>query len=195
MITVLDRPAHWLAPWPRLSSPCVVCGVHPASLHASVRPGCERDHFAADGPRCAVCAIRMPESTVATAFGACLRKPPQFDATIALGDYAPPQSGMVLALKSGGRLALADAFGALLAQHLGAERADVLVTAASIRPSKSHAAWPAMPGSTSPRTPCCGFAMPSPSICSHWMNATATCAARSPRAATCTTAMSGSSTT
>jgi len=48
--------------------------------------------------------------------GHCLRSPPNFDATIALADYAPPVDRMVAALKFGGRLPLADAFGTLLAR-------------------------------------------------------------------------------
>ena len=43
---------------------------------------------------------------------------PAFDATIALGDYAPPLDGMVMALKAGGRLDLARVFADLLACRL-----------------------------------------------------------------------------
>lgn len=39
--------------------------------------------------------------------GDCLRHPPAFDATIVASDYAPPVDQLVLALKFGGRLALA----------------------------------------------------------------------------------------
>lgn len=49
--------------------------------------------------------------------GGCLREPPHFDTTVALGDYTPPVDGMVVALKAGGRLALANVFGALLARR------------------------------------------------------------------------------
>ena len=43
---------------------------------------------------------------------------PAFDATIVLGDYAPPLDGMVMALKAGGRLDLARVFAELLACRL-----------------------------------------------------------------------------
>jgi ComF family protein len=79
--------------------------------------GCARDYFAADVPRCAVCALKLPMTAQAgDRCGHCLRSPPNFDATIALADYAPPVDRMVAALKFGGRLPLADAFGTLLAR-------------------------------------------------------------------------------
>jgi ComF family protein len=130
MFAIFRGPARRLASWLRLSRPCVVCGLHASPTLTPVCAACERDCFPADARRCAVCAIRLPDATAATICGACARHPPPFDATIALGDYAPPLSGMVLALKSGGQLALADTFGALLAQRIGSEsRTDALVTA------------------------------------------------------------------
>jgi len=78
---------------------------------------CEHDFFGSQIARCGTCALRLPQSTTATTCAACLRHPPHFDATIALADYAPPVDGMVIALKAGGRLALADVFGALLARR------------------------------------------------------------------------------
>lgn len=44
---------------------------------------------------------------------------PRFDATLALADYAPPVARMIAALKFGGRLPLAHAFGSLLAERAG----------------------------------------------------------------------------
>lgn len=49
--------------------------------------------------------------------GRCLVSPPRFARTTALGDYAPPLDGMVMALKFGARLDLAALFGRLLAQR------------------------------------------------------------------------------
>jgi ComF family protein len=115
---VAPSPRRRIAsPWARLRSlvatRCVVCDLEPG---APLCAGCERDWFAAGAPRCAVCALRLPAATPGTRCGACLRAPPRFDATVALADYLPPVDRMVAALKFGGRLPLADAFGTLLAR-------------------------------------------------------------------------------
>jgi ComF family protein len=79
--------------------------------------GCARDYFAVDAARCASCALRLPaHAAPVERCGNCLRSPPQFDATVALADYAAPVDRMIGALKFGGRLPLADAFGTLLAR-------------------------------------------------------------------------------
>jgi ComF family protein len=80
---------------------------------------CTSDYFAPYLVRCRCCALRLP-ATVSERCANCLRRPPQFDATVACADYASPVSGMVLALKNAGRLALARAFGRLLAQRTSA---------------------------------------------------------------------------
>jgi len=107
--------AFGLASLRRLLAPrCAVCDLADGD---PLCPGCARDYFAADVPRCPVCALRLPPAArVADRCGHCLRTPPQFDATIALADYAPPVDRMIAALKFGGRLPLADAFGTLLAR-------------------------------------------------------------------------------
>ena len=106
---------------------CVACDLRAAAPDGPICADCERDFLCATDSRCAVCAIRLPEAA-ATACGACLRHPPHFDATVALGDYAPPLDGMVVALKSGGRLALAADFGALLARRArDVDRAGALI--------------------------------------------------------------------
>jgi len=103
-----------LAPLRRLLAPrCVVCDLEDGD---PLCRGCAQDYFATDMPRCATCALRLPASAQAgDRCGRCLSAPPHFDATIALADYAPPVDRMIAALKFGGRLPLADAFGALLA--------------------------------------------------------------------------------
>lgn len=78
---------------------------------------CMDDYFPHNLPRCRLCALPLPP-TATDQCAQCLRHPPSFDATFACGHYAAPVSGMVLALKSGGRLALARAFGRLLAQRV-----------------------------------------------------------------------------
>jgi ComF family protein len=103
-----------MAPLRRLLAPrCVACDLeHGDPLCA----GCAQDFFAAGVPRCAVCALRLPAPAQPGArCGRCLSAPPHFDATIALADYAAPVDRMIAALKFGGRLPLASAFGALLA--------------------------------------------------------------------------------
>ncbi len=99
------QSASWLAPR------CIACALYPGAPLCS---GCERDFFPSDAVRCRRCALRL-SSPVAEQCGACLTQPPQFDATTALADYAPPVSGMVAALKFSARLDLADAFARLLA--------------------------------------------------------------------------------
>src|SRR6266853_2754975 len=91
----------------RLAAPqCAVCRVEHGD---PVCAGCLQDFFDASLARCAVCAGRLPalpELLATLRCGRCLAAPPDFDRTIALGDYAPPLDGMVIALKFGGRLDL-----------------------------------------------------------------------------------------
>jgi ComF family protein len=109
------RPlAHALARLRRLLAPrCVVCDLEQGD---PLCPGCARDYFAGDVPRCATCALRLPMARSEDRCGNCLRSPPDFDGTIVLADYSPPVDRMITALKFGGTLALADAFGSLLAR-------------------------------------------------------------------------------
>lgn len=59
------------------------------------------------GPQCPVCALPTPLGEVC---GRCLRRPPHFDATLALFRYETPLREMVLALKHGHGLALVPFF-------------------------------------------------------------------------------------
>lgn len=63
-------------------------------------------------PRCPVCGIGQPHAMVC---GACLSKPPAFDATWAALDYAFPLDKLVQALKYGHRLGVSRLFVDLLA--------------------------------------------------------------------------------
>ena len=96
---------RWLAPH------CVVCGLDRGDPLCN---GCSVDFFAL-APRCACCALRLP-AAAAERCGRCLNAPPHFDATTVLADYAPPLDRMIAALKFGGQLPLAAAFGSLLAR-------------------------------------------------------------------------------
>jgi len=110
------RPAGLgLAPLRRLlARRCAVCDLEDGDPLCT---GCARDYFPADAPRCAACALRLPALAGPDGrCGQCLRSPPQFDATVALADYAAPVDRMIAALKFGGQLPLADAFGTLLAR-------------------------------------------------------------------------------
>jgi ComF family protein len=96
----------------RLLAPrCIVCDLEDGD---PLCRGCAQDYFGA-AARCAGCALRLP-AAAGDRCGRCLRSPPRFDATVALADYGPPIDRMVAALKFGGRLPLADAFGTLLAR-------------------------------------------------------------------------------
>ena len=101
----------------RLAAPyCAVCRVERGD---PVCPGCLQDFFDPRGLRCQVCGGRLAVASQSARCGGCLAEPPAFDRTIALGDYAPPLDGMVMALKSGGRLDLARVFADLLAARIG----------------------------------------------------------------------------
>jgi predicted amidophosphoribosyltransferase len=95
---------------------------------------------AASGARllCAACAADLPQVAEAcpqcagpspggAVCGACTTHPPPFDATIAPWRYEFPVDRLVLALKFGRRLALAEAFGAALADRAAGRRVDALV--------------------------------------------------------------------
>jgi ComF family protein len=104
-----DTVRGWVAPR------CIVCDIDAGD---PVCAGCAADWFAPQ-PRCPQCAQPLPAALDGQRCGRCVREAPAFDATWALASYAPPVSGMVLALKYGHRLALAHAFGRLLAARVG----------------------------------------------------------------------------
>jgi ComF family protein len=100
----------------RLAPRCVVCDLDDGDPLCG---GCAADYFTGHLARCPVCALRLPAAGGDSRCGSCLRTPPRFDATVALADYAPPVDRMLVALKFGARLPLADAFGRLLAGAAG----------------------------------------------------------------------------
>lgn len=106
-----------LARWPGSGSArCATCGLFDGD---PVCAACVDDYFPRDIRRCRCCALRLP-STVSDLCAGCLHHRPSFDATRVCADYTAPVSGMVLALKNGGRLTLARAFGRLLASRIDA---------------------------------------------------------------------------
>jgi ComF family protein len=104
-----------------LGQDCTLCAA--ASGGRLLCAGC-----AADLPRvadaCPRCAGPSPGGAPC---GACTAHPPSFDATVAPWRYEFPVDRLVLALKFGRRLALAELFGASLAECAAGRRVDALV--------------------------------------------------------------------
>ncbi|MGY8527107.1 ComF family protein [Paracidovorax citrulli] len=108
---------------------CELCG---AVQDQPVCAGCERD-LLPPRPRCPGCALPHLRTWRADEAGhkdrnaagaepglclACQAAPHDFDAATALGDYAPPADSLVLGLKYGARLALADWMALRLAERV-----------------------------------------------------------------------------
>jgi len=100
-----------------LPSSCALCG---ASDRQALCAGCHAHYFTQAPVRCRQCAAPLPTAsaatdanaesasdTDATRCGDCQVLPPAFDATVTACDYLPPVDQLALALKFGGRLALA----------------------------------------------------------------------------------------
>lgn len=91
---------------------CLLCAA--ASDDQLICPAC-RDAL----PRmptdcCPVCALPTPGASIC---GACLKRPPRFDASHAVFRYEFPVDSLIHALKYGHRLASADFFAATLLKH------------------------------------------------------------------------------
>jgi len=104
-----------------LGQDCLLCGGRSAGVLAC--DGCRAD-LPWLGAACPQCAGPAPGGEHC---GACLARPPQFDLTTAVWQYAFPVDRLVLALKYGKRLALAEFLGGALAQRVGAQRVDAVV--------------------------------------------------------------------
>lgn len=96
---------------------CALCGDN--AVEALCKP-CRAQFFSSFPARCRCCAL--PVGQPDDLCGACLREPPAFDATLVAVDYQPPIDQLALALKFGGRLALAPLFGNLLVDATLASR-------------------------------------------------------------------------
>ncbi|MDH0863200.1 ComF family protein [Mitsuaria sp. GD03876] len=77
-------------------------------------PACETLHPLDDGPRCALCALRLPAGGLAPRCGRCAAHPPPLSRCVAAMDYAFPWDRLLLALKFGERLELAPLLAARL---------------------------------------------------------------------------------
>lgn len=104
-----------------LARDCVLCAGRSGGEFLCA--GCAADLPRPDGacPQCAGPSARGERC------GACLASPPAFDATIAVWRYEFPVDRLILALKYGQRLALAEGLGEALASRVAALRADALV--------------------------------------------------------------------
>jgi ComF family protein len=103
---------------------CALCGQHgPDNLCGD----CNRQFFGHAQMRCPICAMPLA-ADIDHPCGACLQAAPAFDATVVAADYAAPLDQLVLALKFGGRLALAPLFAQLQADALLRWRAGPLPT-------------------------------------------------------------------
>lgn len=74
--------------------------------------------------RCPRCALRQGAGVLC---GGCASKPPAFDATVCVGSFVAPLSGLVAQLKFEKRLVLAQWFASQLAMRLGHQAFDAVV--------------------------------------------------------------------
>ncbi|WP_229518493.1 ComF family protein [Massilia sp. PAMC28688] len=94
-----------------LPSACALCA---ARCREALCAPCHAQFLAGRRPRCRQCANPLGAADLAWPCGACLARPPPFDATVAAADYAAPLDQLVLQLKFGGVLPLAPCFGRAL---------------------------------------------------------------------------------
>ena len=96
-----------------LPSSCALCG---KSGENGICANCHSQFFSHRPNRCRQCANVLPYSPAVSEkiCGNCLKSPPAFDQTVVATDYAAPVDQLVLALKFGGNLALAQLFARLL---------------------------------------------------------------------------------
>ena len=101
-----------------IPSSCAICGLRAKRV---VCEPCRHQFFCGQANRCACCALPIAyvgEAATASRCGACQSDPPAYDATIVAADYQAPIDQLVLQLKFGGKLALAQLFGDLLRDAL-----------------------------------------------------------------------------
>lgn len=114
-----------------MPSCCALCN---QSGKRIICEGCNQHYFSDCPPRCRQCANPLPRlngpGPGPALCGNCLKRPRAFDATIVACDYAAPTDQLILALKFGGRLALAPMFAQML-------RDVILLQASSAQPTLS----------------------------------------------------------
>lgn len=105
-----------------LPQDCLLCSA--ASGSALLCPDCAGGLPALPADRCSHCA---QPGHAGVACGRCQRRPPHFDALLALHPYAFPVDRLILQLKYAHQLAIADHFGAALAAAIGSIEVDLIV--------------------------------------------------------------------
>ena len=105
-----------------LPQDCFLCAA--SSGDSLLCPPCTASLPRLTTERCPICALPTPGSSVC---GACLKKAPHFDATLAVFRYAFPVDSLVQALKYAHRLAAAGFLGEALAQGSPAARPDLIL--------------------------------------------------------------------
>lgn len=106
---LLGALLRWLYP-----PVCLLCRA-PGAGDLDLCPGCRGD-LPWFGHGCPACARPLP-SGAGPLCGACLKRPPPFDATHALFHYAAPVDRLITGLKYRGRLSHARLLGELWASH------------------------------------------------------------------------------
>lgn len=104
---------------PRSCALCV-CAIAPSKKlerfsHTGVCHSCLNHFLNHKTLRCKICANKLDVAATTSLCGSCLAKPPSFDRTIVVGDYAAPYSNLIHALKFQHHLALTPLFAQLLA--------------------------------------------------------------------------------
>lgn len=112
---LLQRTRQLTAQLPAiLPSTCALCGV---AGSGTLCPGCRKQYVVPRGACCTQCSMPLTGGA-AQRCGACLDDAPAYDATMAAVDYGAPLDQLVVALKFGGRLALAPLFAQLMRDAL-----------------------------------------------------------------------------
>jgi ComF family protein len=98
---------------------CLLCGA--PSGDRILCSACEADLPTLTGKACPRCALPTPSGELC---GRCLSKPPHFDETLALFEYAFPVDRLIQSFKYSHRLALGPFFGHRLAERAAGLQAD-----------------------------------------------------------------------
>jgi ComF family protein len=106
---------------PLLPQSCLLCAAD--SSNALLCPDCASGLPSLPAGLCPACALPTPNGETC---GACLKRPPHFDATVAAFAYAFPVDKLVQQLKYSHRLAIADFFAATLFDR-GLPAADLVI--------------------------------------------------------------------
>jgi ComF family protein len=99
-------------------SRCRLCGMAPAADPGLCQACLDDLPWLQTG--CRQCALPLPAGVSTRLCGACLKRPPVFDAATALLHYLPPADYLIQRLKFSGELAVAPLLACLLAEKIAA---------------------------------------------------------------------------